>query len=233
MKQSAIRLMTIFSFLSFFAFSSQVHASGAKRPDMSAEASQEVGVGTGSSTDGTANIPTANASAYAHIDTEKEVPQALLAKAINYFDANKAKIKNKEYMVVIDYKQKSTKERFYLIDMISGKVERYLVAHGAGSDPDADGIATKFSNTDSTHMTSLGFFITAETYFGGHGYSLMLDGKSSTNSNARARAIVVHGAEYVDQGHVGRSWGCPALSMRDYEEVIAKIKGGALIYSAA
>jgi hypothetical protein len=227
MRQSVTRLLTVFSFLSFFVFSTQVHASGAKRPDLAAEAAQEMG------TDGSANIQTANASAYTHIDTNKEVPATLLQKAINYFDANKSKIKNQDYMVVIDYSKKSTNERFFLIDMVSGKVEKYLVAHGAGSDPDADGVATKFSNTDSTHMTSLGFFITAETYFGGHGYSLMLDGQSSTNSNARARSIVIHGAEYVNPGSVGRSWGCPALSMREYEDVISKIKGGALIYSAS
>lgn len=234
MKQSATRLMTIISFLFLFVFSAQVHASGAKRPDMAAaEATQEMGANSGSNTDSTANVPTSNASAYSHIDTEKEVPQDLLKKAINYFDANKGKIKNQDYMIVIDYKQKSTKERFFLIDMVSGKVEKYLVAHGAGSDPDADGIATKFSDTNNSHMSSLGFFFTAETYFGSKGYSLKLDGQSPTNASARARAVVIHGAAYVTPGSVGRSWGCPALDLREYEDVINKVKGGALVYSAA
>lgn len=227
MRQTITRLMMVFSFLSFFAFSTQVHASGAKRPDLAEQAAQEAGLG-----DASASTPTANASAYAHLDPAKEVPSALLQKAINYFDANKSRIKNQEYMVVIDYKQKSTKERFFLIDMATGKVEKYLVAHGAGSDANADGIAEKFSNVDSTHMSSLGFFLTAETYYGSKGYSLKLDGQSPTNSNARARAIVIHGAAYVNPGSVGRSWGCPALSMREYEDVIERIKGGTLIYSA-
>lgn len=80
-------------------------------------------------------------------------------------------------------------------------------------------------------MTSLGFFITAETYYGSNGFSLRMDGKSTTNSNARSRAIVIHGADYVNQSSVGRSWGCPALEMRFYQEVIEKVKGGALVYA--
>ena len=58
-----------------------------------------------------------------------------------------------------------------------------------------------------------------------------MDGKSPTNSNARARAIVIHGADYVNQGSVGRSWGCPALEMRYFEDVIERVKGGALVYA--
>lgn len=230
MRRSPIlRLVTIFSFLFVFMFSAQVHASGAKRPDMGAEVAPDM---TATMEGGeTTAAPTENTSAYAHLDPENVVPKELLSKAVSYFDANKARLKNQEYIVVIDYRQRSSKERFFLVDMSSGNVETYLVSHGQGSDPGATGMASRFSDTDGSLMTSLGFFITAETYYGSNGFSLKLDGQSSTNRSARSRAIVIHGAEYVQPGSVGRSWGCPALEMRYHEDVIERIKGGALVYS--
>ena len=135
-------------------------------------------------------------------------------------------------MGIIDFKQHNSKERFYIIDMESGRVESYLTAHGKNSDPDYDGYATKFSNTPDSLMSSLGFYLTAETYYGQNGYSLRLDGLSSTNSNARARAIVIHGADYVKPGKkIGRSYGCPALEMRYHQDLIDRLKGGALLYA--
>ena len=169
---------------------------------------------------------------YSYLDKDKMVPKHLLSQAISFFEQLKDKIKNKNYLVVIDYKQHNSKERFFVIDMISGHTEKYLTAHGKNSDPDYDGFATKFSNEPNSLMTSLGVYLTAETYIGSHGLSLSLDGLSSSNSNARARAIVIHGASYVAPGEkIGRSWGCPALELRFTEEVINKIKGGALIFA--
>ncbi len=218
--------------------SSQVHASGAKRPDigtdttLTTEMSPTDSTGTGSDTGAGTTYDGPTSNAYSYVDQEGKVPRHLLTKALNFFDQNKAKLANQDYIVVIDYKQHNSKERFYLIDMVSGKAESYLVAHGKGSDPGLSGYSTKFSNTADSLMTSLGFFITGETYYGSNGFSLKLDGQSSTNSNARARAIVIHGAEYVSPGDIiGRSWGCPALEMRYHEEIIEKIKGGALVYS--
>jgi hypothetical protein len=116
--------------------------------------------------------------------------------------------------------------------MQSGDVEPYLTAHGRNSDTDFDGYATKFSNTSGSKMSSVGFYLTAETYYGDNGYSLRLDGLSSTNSNARSRAIVIHGASYVREAVlIGRSYGCPALEVRYAADVINTIKGGALIYA--
>lgn len=167
-----------------------------------------------------------------HLDPEKIVPANLLQDALTYFDGHRSSITNQRYMVVIDYKQHNSKERFYLIDMQSGQVETYLSAHGKKSDPDFTGFATKFSNKVDSHKTSLGFFLTAETYMGENGYSLRLDGLSSSNSNARKRAIVIHGANYVTPGtKIGRSYGCPALEMRYHQDVIDRLKGGALLYA--
>lgn len=169
---------------------------------------------------------------YSYLDPDKIVPAKLLQEAVAYYDANLDKIENQRVIGVIDYKQHNSKERFYIIDMESGRVERYLTAHGKNSDPDFDGYATKFSNVPDSNTTSLGFFLTAETYYGKNGYSLRLDGLSSTNSNARERAIVIHGADYVTPGpKIGRSYGCPAVEMRYHQELIDQIKGGSLLYA--
>lgn len=169
---------------------------------------------------------------YSYLDPDKIVPAKLLQEAVAYYDANLERIENQRVMGVIDYKQHNSKERFYIIDMESGRVETYLTAHGKNSDPNFDGYATKFSNVPDSNTTSLGFFLTAETYYGKNGYSLRLDGLSSTNSNARSRAIVIHGADYVTPGpKIGRSYGCPAVEMRYHQELIDQIKGGSLLYA--
>ena len=86
-------------------------------------------------------------------------------------------------------------------------------------------------------MSSPGFFRTAETYQGKHGYSLKLDGlEEGINNHARDRLIVIHGADYVSEafidehGRIGRSWGCPALPPHLTEEVINLIKEGSCLY---
>lgn len=169
---------------------------------------------------------------YSHLDPDKIVSAKLLEEAVIYYEAHLSSIKNKNVIGVIDYKKHNSKERFYIVDMESGHVKSYLAAHGKNSDPDWDGLATKFSNTIDSRMTSLGFFLTAETYIGKNDYSLRLDGLSSTNSHARERAIVIHGASYVTPGPlIGRSDGCPALDRRYAKEVIDEIKGGALLYA--
>lgn len=169
---------------------------------------------------------------YSHLDPDGLVPKNLLNEALNFYQQNQAKIKNSKLMGVIDFKVHNSKERFFLIDMESGFVETYLTAHGKNSDPDFDGYATKFSNVDGSLMSSLGFYLTAESYYGSNGYSLRLDGLSSTNSNARARAIVIHGADYVSPGgKIGRSFGCPALEERYHQDVIDRLKGGTLLFA--
>lgn len=174
---------------------------------------------------------------YQHLDPNHVVPTKLLAKAVVYFDQNKKSFANKSYIVVCDFSSNSKNKRFFVINLASGSVVAYAVAHGSGSDPDNDGFATKFSNADGSNASSVGFFRTAETYDGKHGLSLRLDGLSKTNSNVRSRAVVVHGADYSEaawiqtRGHAGRSWGCFAVAMSLKTEVINKIKGGALIYA--
>lgn len=170
---------------------------------------------------------------YNFVDPTRMVRTDALAKALVYFDANKSNFKNQNYVSVIDFAKHSSEPRFYIISMKTGAVWAIRVAHGKGSDANHDGYAEKFSNTSGAHASSLGFYRTAETYQGGHGLSLRLDGLSSTNSKARSRAVVIHGANYVQDTNVkqGRSWGCPAVSMQNLKNVIGYIKGGSLIYA--
>ncbi len=170
---------------------------------------------------------------YDAVDRQHVVPRNLLEDALVMYDVNKEKLDNKDHLTVVDFARHSGKQRFFVLDMTSGAVSPYVVAHGSGSDPDDTGIPTRFSNTPDSNMSSLGFYVTAETYDGKHGRSLRLDGVSSTDSNVRARAIVVHGASYVSEGRSkqGRSWGCFALPENEKDHVIDMIRGGSLIYA--
>ncbi|MGZ3804935.1 MAG: murein L,D-transpeptidase catalytic domain family protein [Pseudobdellovibrionaceae bacterium] len=168
---------------------------------------------------------------YDYLDPNKIVPSKALADTLVYFEKNKSKIHNQDYIAVINFAQNSKEKRFYIIDMKTGAVQNIHVAHGKGSDLYHDGYAEKFSNKSGSNASSLGFYSTAETYYGNHGLSLRLDGRSATNSNARSRAIVLHGADYVKEAALiqGRSWGCPAVSSELRNKVIGMLKGGALI----
>ena len=139
-------------------------------------------------------------------------------------------------LTVIDYSLPSTQKRLWVFDMTSGEVLFHeLVAHGRNT---GENLATSFSDTPDSRQTSLGLFRTADTYVGSNGYSLRLDGlEPGFNSHARERAIVMHGAPYVDaslattQGRIGRSWGCPALRAAIAQQVINTIRGGGVIFS--
>jgi hypothetical protein len=143
---------------------------------------------------------------------------------------------NDRLLTVIDYSKPSTEPRLWVFDLARERVlfeER--VAHGQGS---GDNYATRFSNLDGSHQTSLGLFRTADTYVGTNGYSLRLDGlEPGVNDRARERAIVMHGAPYVSEGNIrtlgrlGRSHGCPALRPGIARQVIDTIKDGSLVFA--
>jgi hypothetical protein len=168
---------------------------------------------------------------YDYLDPNKVVPSKALADTLVYFEKYKSHIGNKNYIAVINFAQSSKKKRFYIIDMRTGRVQGLHVAHGKGSDGNHDGYAERFSNMFGSNASSLGFYTTGETFYGGHGLSLRLDGRSMTNSNARRRAIVIHGASYIEEASLiqGRSWGCPAVNIKLRNKVVSLLKGGALI----
>jgi hypothetical protein len=145
---------------------------------------------------------------------------------------------NGDVLTVIDYSLPSTQPRLWVLDLARRKVLFHeLVAHGAGS---GDVYATHFSNVNDSRSTSLGLFLTADTYEGGNGYSLKLKGlDAGVNDLAEARHIVMHGAWYVSPEHaqqfgkLGRSWGCPALPLADAKSVIDTVKGGSFVFAYA
>jgi L,D-transpeptidase catalytic domain len=145
-------------------------------------------------------------------------------------------VANDRLLTVIDYSKPSTEPRLWVLDLEQERVLfEELVAHGRGS---GDNFATRFSNEDDSHQTSLGLFRTADTYVGGNGYSLRLDGlEPGVNDRARERAIVMHGAPYVSEanlravGRLGRSHGCPALRPAVARTVIDTIKQGSLVFA--
>lgn len=139
-------------------------------------------------------------------------------------------------LAVIDYSLPSTKPRLWVFDLNNRKLlYRELVAHGRNS---GDNYPQHFSNTLGSLQSSLGLFRTLDTYSGSNGYSLRMDGlEAGVNDKALERAIVMHGAPYVDekaaskQGRLGRSWGCPALRAGVARKVIDTLKGGQFIFS--
>jgi hypothetical protein len=141
-----------------------------------------------------------------------------------------------DLLTVIDYSLPSTEKRLWVLDLAHGEVLFHeLVAHGTRS---GDNYATRFSNVADSLQTSLGLFLTGDTYEGKNGYSLRLRGLApGWNDRAEARSIVMHGAWYVSAEHVrqhgrlGRSWGCPALSQESAQPVIDTIRGGTFLYS--
>jgi hypothetical protein len=169
---------------------------------------------------------------YNHLDPKKIVPSALLKKAVTYFDSYKSKFPNKNYITVVDFSRKSDRVRFFLINMKSGAVETFHTTHGIHSDADDDGFAEVFGNGMGSGMSSLGYVRTAEVYSGKYKRSLRIDGLSSSNSNIRARAVVVHGWDKVHEANViqGLSWGCITIDWSLKDEVIDKIKEGSLMY---
>ena len=139
-------------------------------------------------------------------------------------------------LAVIDYSRASTEKRLWVFDLANNKLLFHeIVAHGQGT---GENMARAFSNTDGSHQSSLGLFRTGDTYQGGNGYSMRMEGlEPGTNDKAMSRAIVMHGAPYVNvqtaqkQGRLGRSWGCPAVRPEVARQVIDSLKNGQMIFS--
>jgi hypothetical protein len=146
------------------------------------------------------------------------------------------KLSNKQLLSIIDFTKSSKKKRFYTIDLQDQQVKYYTyVSHGKNTGED---MAKSFSNRIHSNQSSLGFYITGETYIGSKGYSLKLDGmEEGWNDNMRTRAVVMHEAAYVSEswiekyGRLGRSQGCPALPQEISKDVIDLIKDRTPIFA--
>lgn len=142
---------------------------------------------------------------------------------------------DKQILTVVDFTRSSNQNRMWIIDLKANKVLMHTyVAHGQGS---GDEFATAFSNLENSHQSSLGFYVTGDTYIGEHGTSLRLNGMDNGYNNAAFdRGIVVHGADYVCKDFIagnqrlGRSWGCPAVNSKLAPGIINTIKGGTCLF---
>ncbi|MBI6119586.1 murein L,D-transpeptidase catalytic domain family protein [Salegentibacter maritimus] len=160
----------------------------------------------------------------------------VFSKAIKGYDQLEETGKvGKKILTVIDFGLSSTKKRMWIMDMETKKVLfNTYVSHGKNTGGE---FATKFSNTVNSLQSSLGFYVTAETYYGRNGLSLFIDGmEKGFNSNARKRYVVIHGADYAEPnfidkiGRLGRSYGCPAVPNTIAKEVIDTIKEESVVY---
>ena len=139
-------------------------------------------------------------------------------------------------LAFIDYSRPSTEPRLWVFDLANNRLlYQEVVAHGRGS---GDNLASVFSNVSGSHTSSLGLFLTRETYQGRNGYSLRMEGlEPGVNDAALARAIVMHGAPYVDpqsaakQGRLGRSFGCPAVREAVARGMIDVLKDGQFVFA--
>ncbi len=170
---------------------------------------------------------------YVRLGLSEHLSYKIFSKAMSGFQ--KWDFTKKNVLTIIDFTQPSNEKRCYVLDLDN---ERLLyctyVAHGRNS-----GLtyASEFSNIPNSYQSSLGFFRTAETYRGKHGYSLRLDGlESKINDLARERAIVIHAADYAEKrflqahGRLGRSLGCPALPPAVNSDIIDRIKSGSCLF---
>lgn len=136
---------------------------------------------------------------------------------------------------MVDFTKSSTQKRLWVVDIEKKELlHNTYVAHGRNS---GEEFAENFSNDTKSYMSSIGFYVTQETYKGKHGLSLKLDGlDEGFNTNALDRCIVIHGAEYASPdviakaGRLGRSLGCPALPMEEHEDIINTVMGKTAMY---
>ncbi len=171
-----------------------------------------------------------------HLDTKglniKALEYAL--KGFNYLQ-QKGILYNKDILSICDFSQSSKNKRLYVIDIENKKLMlNTYVAHGKNSGSE---YANSFSNNPNSLKSSLGFYVTRSTYFGGHGLSLKIDGlEKGFNDKANTRNIVVHGSDYVGDNFVrsnnfcGRSYGCPAVPSQESLMVINTIKNGSCLF---
>lgn len=174
-------------------------------------------------------------------------PSSACSRAIDgrgIIDFARRQIKNKSEFgfqshvaAIVDFASPSWSPRLHLVDMRTSEIRSFLTAHGRGSDPSHTGWLKRFSNSPGSKATSAGAYKTAQIYDGKYGRSMRLVGLDHENSNAEARAIVIHPAWYVHDslidkhGKIGRSEGCFAVSEGDHIEILERLGEGALLFA--
>jgi hypothetical protein len=171
------------------------------------------------------------------LDPQRAIRPQLLSLALaSYAQHERANLSTRS-IAIVDFSQPSSKRRLHLLDLSTGSVQSFLVAHGRGSDTDHDGIASSFSDSLGSHASSLGAYRAAAAYQGAHGLSLSLQGLDPTNRSAQRRAVVLHSQWYVSDrmlaqhGKLGRSWGCFVVDRAVIEDLVQRLTQGGFIYA--
>lgn len=159
--------------------------------------------------------------------------------ALTAYEKARAKGYDKQNMLsVIDFSLPSYDKSLWVFNLNNDSLlYNTYVAHGKNS---GDTTATQFSNSPRSLESSLGLYLTGDTYYGHDGLAMRLYGLSgSFNDNVYSREVVMHGAWYVNQSfldanhRLGRSWGCPAVPQTMIAPITDNIKNGTLIYAYA
>jgi hypothetical protein len=175
--------------------------------------------------------------AQTHAFGEPLIDPRLLERARAAFERHRPSIMHTDLIGIADFGRPSASPRFYLYDTVSGRTTSHLVAHGRGSDPGHTGFLQYFSNRIGSEASSDGAYVTSGFYLGRYGPSLRVRGLDLTNSNAEARAIVLHAAWYAEPeviaqyGRLGRSEGCFALPARGHREAMSRLSLGRFLYA--
>ncbi len=168
--------------------------------------------------------------------TQSRSPK-LLAIARAMLERNARHVGKADIVALADFSAPSWSPRFHVVDMTAGTVASHLAAHGRGSDPAHTGWLKSFSNEIGSNASSEGAYVVGEQYDGKYGRAIRLSGLDPRNSNAEARAIVVHQAWYVSAGMIekygklGRSEGCFALSETGMAATLSALGPGRLLYA--
>jgi hypothetical protein len=184
-------------------------------------------------------LPAPRPTAFARPMTSPRVVRPdLMRQAMAALSQHGSRVARRDRIAIADMSAPSSQARFHLVDLVSGRSQSFLVAHGSGSDPAHTGFLKRFSNEPNSNASSQGAFVTADYYVGKHGRSQRLIGLDPTNDNALSRAIVVHSAWYANRdmlsthGMLGRSQGCFAVGENDLSRVFDQLGPGRMIFSA-
>ena len=168
---------------------------------------------------------------------QPRIDPGIKARALAALQSKRRFLRNMDVIGIADFNRASRDPRFYIVDLRSGFVTQHLVAHGRGSDPAHSGWLEMFSNEIGSEATSEGAYLTGDAYTGKFGWSMRLTGLDPSNSNAEARAIVIHTAWYAEPrqvetfGKLGRSEGCFALPGISHAEAMTRLGSGRLLYA--
>jgi hypothetical protein len=142
---------------------------------------------------------------------------------------------NQDFCILIDMDKHSGKNRFYVWNFRDqSPIAEYLVAHGCGNNPwslDDSRTNPKFSNTEDSHLSSLGKYKIGDRGWSNWGVNInyRLHGLDETNSNSNKRDIVFHSWEEIADAEVypagtPEGWGCPAISDKAFLAVDKLLK---------